>query len=1020
MKRLGRYELVRTLGRGGAGEVFEAVLHGPMGFQKSVALKVLRHGVDGFVQEFMFEARLGAMLAHPNVVGTHELGQVDGRWFIAMELVRGGSARQLLSEHGPLPPRAVIEIGVQAASGLEHIHQLVLDGGSAGLVHRDIKPANLLVSKDGLVKIADLGIARLAGSERGVGGTYGYVPAEQLEEREDNRADLFALGVTLHRLLTGEPLFGKGPKAVMAVMDADAYLERNLALASARLAYGPLAAVIRACVRHQPDDRIRSAAVLRDRLLRLLPDAPGVGLTAWLRQVNDPVAPEPEVPRLPGGVPTTWAQHPCIGRDALTRQVERQLRAHRTVVLLGDEGMGKTRLAVEVLRRRTGNAAFVDLSEAQGDQLWSAIARAVEVNVGASDPRQALERWLATADPVLLVLDHVDAARGVLAAAVTSWLSLAPALEVLLTSRAPVEVRGAVRVAVGPLEVEDGVALFMGLCQRKASPKVLRQVVEAVGGVPLGIELAASRANEVGVDDALEELLAPAEVAGPQRALEASWRALPPWGPSALAQLAVFVDGFYLDAADAVLDLAGYPNAPWVLDALTELVGRSLLRVDAEAQRFFVPPSVRAHAHARSPFEVQPAEQRHGAWFAQFGTPASLMTLTQRRGRTVRRRLEVDLDNVVAAARRAVRRGDGDIASACALAARRVFEEQGPVSAAEVLLAAVQPLAGDRTVEVQNVRAWLHILMGRLDGAAGLAAAAREAARRRGDVREDGLSEMYLGLVSLMQGDHEDAMRALRIAVKRFEACGDQWLQGVALQNLAVAYNDHPEQAVEVYEANAQLARAIDDDRLYELSLANRGHILSWLGRAQEARGLLTEALDSAVARRSRRMEGVVRMYLGDLCLDLGGLGEARKHLVLSVERLREVGEARMLGIALCVRGHLELQEGKVEDALASCDEGLVAVAGIDAASHYGVHRAQALWLLGRRREALDQLTTCLGFLETSADPRYYAFALALRAEWQARPADLSLAEARLEGLGTQRFITTQLERSRASLHGRR
>jgi len=1019
MKRLGRYELVRTLGRGGAGEVYEAVLHGPMGFQKSVALKVLRHGVDEFVAEFLFEARLGALLAHPNVVATHEVGQVEGRWFIAMELVRGGSTRQLLANHGPLPPRAVIEIGIQAASGLEHVHQLQIEDGTAGLVHRDVKPANLLVTEEGLVKLADLGIARLEGSERGVGGTYGYVPAEQLEEQEDARADVFALGVTLHRLLTGEPLFGKGPKAVVAVMDADAFVEKNMALASARLAFGPLSAVIRDCVRHAPETRIQSAEEVRQRLLRVLPDAPGVSLTAWLRKVRgEPAAAADGLPQLPG-VPTTWAQHPCVGRDALARQVERQLRAHRLVSLLGDEGIGKTRLAVEILRRGSIPTAFVDLSGVGADGLCTAVARAMEVALGAGRPADLVIEHLAQRGPLLLVLDGIDHLADSVTDHVPRWLDANGELEVLVTGRLTIELPRAVRVHVGPLGVEDGAALFLGLSGRKAPPAVLRRVVEAVGGVPLGIELAASRADAVGVEAALEELEAPGVVdPGPRRALEASWQALPPWGPSALAQLSVFVDGFYLDAADAVLDLSGFSEPPWVLDALTELAGRSLLRVDAEAQRFVVPSSVRAHAHGELPHEIGPAERRHGEWFAQLGTPASLMALTQRRGRVMRRRLEVDLENVVAAARRAIARGDGEVATACALAARRVYEEQGPVQAAEDLLAAVEPLAGGRQAWVRNVRAWLLILLGHLDAAAQLAAAAREQARGQGDVRQDGLSEMYLGLVSLMQGDHQDAMRALRIAVKRFEACGDQWLQGVALQNLAVAYNDHPEQAVEVYEANAVLARAIDDDRLYELSLANRGNILAWLGRADEAEPLLREALDSALSRRSRRMEGVARMFLGDLYADRDQPVEARVHLERAVERLREVGEARMLGVGLCLLGHLELRDGHLERALACCDEGLQAVHEVDYAAHYGLHRAQALWGLGRRAEALEQLQSGMAHLRASADPRYLGFALALRAEWGPSADDLEEAESVLAGLGMPRFLHGQLGRARRRVTG--
>ena len=96
--------------------------------------------------------------------------------------------------------------------------------------------------------------------------------------------------------------------------------------------------------------------------------------------------------------------------------------------------------------------------------------------------------------------------------------------------------------------------------------------------------------------------------------------------------------------------------------------------------------------------------------------------------------------------------------------------------------------------------------------------------------------------------------------------------------------------------------------------------------------------------------------------------------------------------------------------------EGLAAAAAMDAVAHYGLHRAQALWGLARRPEALEQLESCMEQLRQSADPRYHAFALAIRAEWRDQPADLRRAEALLDGLGTQRFVREQLARARSTL----
>lgn len=191
--RVGRYELVRLLGVGGAGQVWEATLLGPRGFRRPVALKLLRVAGSDEDEALQHEARVGAMLHHPNVVAVHELGEADGAWFVAMELVRGPTVSELLGR-GPLSAADVLEIGVQACAGLAHIHR-------AGLVHRDLKLRNLLLDESGLVKIADLGIAALAGSARAA-GTWGYFPPEQAQGVAEPRSDLFALGVVLFRLAT--------------------------------------------------------------------------------------------------------------------------------------------------------------------------------------------------------------------------------------------------------------------------------------------------------------------------------------------------------------------------------------------------------------------------------------------------------------------------------------------------------------------------------------------------------------------------------------------------------------------------------------------------------------------------------------------------------------------------------------------------------------------------------------------------------------------------------------------------
>jgi eukaryotic-like serine/threonine-protein kinase len=196
----GRYRIERELGRGGMAVVYLAH-DGEL--ERPVAIKVLAEhlsGDDDFVSRFVREARLASRLSHSNVVRVYDAGDEDGRPFIVMECVSGGS----LADAAQLPPGRVVKLGGQACAGLQHAHD-------AGLVHRDLKPANLLVGEDGVLKIADFGIARASESTRHtqvgtVLGTAAYLAPEQVSgEDATSASDLYALGAVLYELLTGRP-----------------------------------------------------------------------------------------------------------------------------------------------------------------------------------------------------------------------------------------------------------------------------------------------------------------------------------------------------------------------------------------------------------------------------------------------------------------------------------------------------------------------------------------------------------------------------------------------------------------------------------------------------------------------------------------------------------------------------------------------------------------------------------------------------------------------------------------------
>jgi tetratricopeptide (TPR) repeat protein len=198
---VGRFEIIRELGRGGFGVVYEAK---DRDLGRQVAVKVVRPGrITEEKGKASREAEAIARLAHPNLVTLHDVGQSEGRPFLVFELLRGKTL-DLRIEEGQLPVQDAVHIATEIARGLAHAH-------AEGVIHRDLKPANVFVTNKGQVKILDFGMAHAFGRRRLSGGTPAYMAPEQWEDDpEDERTDVFALGVMLYRMLTGEYPFPEG------------------------------------------------------------------------------------------------------------------------------------------------------------------------------------------------------------------------------------------------------------------------------------------------------------------------------------------------------------------------------------------------------------------------------------------------------------------------------------------------------------------------------------------------------------------------------------------------------------------------------------------------------------------------------------------------------------------------------------------------------------------------------------------------------------------------------------------
>jgi WD40 repeat protein/tRNA A-37 threonylcarbamoyl transferase component Bud32 len=269
---LGRYLLLgEPIGRGASGEVFQAF--DPV-LQRTVAIKLIRevHGDDPqFRERFLRDARIAAQFQHPNIVRVHEADEVDGRLFIVMELVRGGTLEANLSQTQEFSRAA--DIVRKLAEALDYAHALKV-------FHRDVKPSNVLIDERGEPLLADFGLARHEGVERSITaegqivGTPHYMSPEQAQGRPvDGRSDVYSLGVVFYRMLTGRVPFTDCTEVFQILQRISSTEPPSPRTLNPSVPRDLETICLRAMAKHT-DERFRSAAALADELRRWQADEP--------------------------------------------------------------------------------------------------------------------------------------------------------------------------------------------------------------------------------------------------------------------------------------------------------------------------------------------------------------------------------------------------------------------------------------------------------------------------------------------------------------------------------------------------------------------------------------------------------------------------------------------------------------------------------------------------------------------------------------------------------------------------
>ena len=636
VQQLGRYHLYESIGKGGMGEVYRAILNGPAGFRKEVAVKLLHESVSSEKarQELVAEARLGGMFRHNNVVEVQDLGAIDDRLFVVMEMVEGPTLKNLIRQKR-LTPQATLEIAVQVCAGLEYAHKLKVNGRWVQLVHCDLKPSNILVSNTGVVKIADFGIAHAVGYTDdidGIRGTPAYMSPEQAKDQPlTAQSDIFSFGLCLFEAFTGRKLLRAKtlPEMAQKIQQAERILLQPENVAALRAIHPQLLDVLRPCLYNEPKRRYTSIAILQRRLSGLAPLS-GHGIMGVL---HGTVGDEEEITASDnfilsdrsmtrGNLPPSTDLF--IGREKdIDDIVETCHSGVQILTLQGPGGVGKTQLAIQAAYRMnerfTGGLWFVDLSEATNIMdIVTKTADQLSIPLVEKEEEAAIEaisNALKLLEHNLLIFDNFEQVIHLAPKTLGRWVS-SPGRQdstnvFIVTSQIRLGLPREKVMVITPLSEADGLLFLqqkmIGLGHNTewtaTQQNLLKEIVQSLDGLPLALEMIASRLRLFTIEQIYQRLqerfkLLQDNNRGATRhtsiynAIDWSWSLLSDTEQSVLMQLASFRDGFSVDDAEHVVDLSDDPMSLMVMDHIESLLDRSMLVIVREGPRFSMLRSV--------------------------------------------------------------------------------------------------------------------------------------------------------------------------------------------------------------------------------------------------------------------------------------------------------------------------------------------------------------------------------------------------------------------------------------------
>jgi len=963
----GQYEFDLTtnkdnfIGQGGMGTVYFGK---DINTSQLVAIKELKQEViqndPEIVRRFQLEGEALRRLNHPNIVKMLAADDIGSGHYLVMEYVGGGSLRDVLQKEKKLSIQRTLYIALDLADALTRAHRLKI-------LHRDIKPGNVLVAEDGTPRLTDFGMARVQDvhvTQSGmIVGTLSYLSPEALQGDEiDERSDIWAFGVMLYEMLTGERPFpetnpGSLITSILTKPVPDLEINRpDAPTALVDLIYRMLEKDVHARI---PSVRLIGAeleSIIRGDTSSIQPVAPPdtdgrfvtPTPTTTSSQIRSRIQPVSNIPQ----PPTAF-----VGREAELSELATLINDDtiRLINLLGPGGIGKTRVAIETAKRHTDDfpdgVFYVPLAPLTNpDHIVTTIADNINFTFGGTDnPTQELLNYLAE-KRMLLVLDnfeHLSENAGLLG----DMISNAPNLTILVTSRERLRLRGEhifevegmivprVNIKLEQLMTYPATKLFLQSAHRvmpdfevdEDNYHEVSHVIRLVQGLPLGIELAAAWIEMLPIEEIAQEIEnsldfletdlrdVPERHRSIRAVFEYSWNLMTEAEQDIFLKLSVFRGGFEREAAQKVTGAS--------LRNLTSLVNKSLL-IRMPSGRYQAHKLLRQYAVER--WDDQNAcddiAAKHAQYYSTYLVKIQQLYNSPKEQNAVES-MEIELENLRAAWDFAIsnkmwRALDESIHTMMLFFLGRsmlsdgirLFDELGDH------LEKIDMVETDCYYRARLRQAWLTSRQGDYEHVYKLSERAYKFFLEQGDHDEVCYALNNMSYAMMMLGLYDDARdlaeKALSYARDPKTGVIAPWFFSMGNLGYAEFLCGHLEQAREIYEESNTLAVQYNYSPIgLAYGLNNLGETERNLGNLDRAQDLFADAYEIFKRFKNRRGMAFSLNNLGGVIFVLGNIHGAHEKFQKSYDLHREVGDLTGTAHSLSLMGNSAVSEGQYEQA---------------------------------------------------------------------------------------------------------